>query len=223
MYVRRLLRPWLSACLRLAASGTACWGWTPQGCTPSRWLRTMPSRQKRYVCGRVCVRGRLCTPALPAQSHLCPHMTELLIDACMPPSPPPTLLRSLFAQSSVSSSWRLWPFTGWREPSSATKQQPGSSPSTAGALPPAAAAGSASVSSALQPSGGSFTNLRALLAPGNKSAPDRSGYSAGGRGADGSGAPGAAAAGGADIGPPAAGGSRNASFVSTGSSPPRVR
>jgi hypothetical protein len=130
----------------------------------------------------------------------------------------------------VSSSWRLWPFTGWREPSSALKQQalasqqqqqqqPGSSPSQV--LPPAAAGASASTS-ALQPSGGSFTNLRALLAPGSKSAPDRAGYSAAGA-ADGS-AGGASAVGGVgmDMVASAGGASRNASFVSTGTSPPRA-
>jgi hypothetical protein len=80
-------------------------------------------------------------------------------------------------QSAVSSSWRLWPFTGWRE-ASGRQQPPGSSPPvTSGG---SAIAAGAAAGRGLQPSGGSFTNLRALIAPaGSKSAPDRSLYNAG--------------------------------------------
>lgn len=95
---------------------------------------------------------------------------------------------------------------------------PGSSPSQQAAAAPPAAAGAASAAS-LQPSGGSFTNLRALLAPGSKSAPDRAGYGKGTDGGEG-GAAGAVSGGGVD----AAVAGRMASFMSTASSPAaRVR
>lgn len=137
---------------------------------------------------------------------------------------------SLLSPPQSSSSWRLWPFIGWREPSgSSSRQQPGGQqqqqqqvvPGTspvAGPLPPAAAAASGSASAALQPSGGSFNNLKALLGPGSKSAPGRagdySGVGAGAGGVDGS-------VGGV-VGVDGAAG-RTGSFMSTGSSPPRVR
>lgn len=107
------------------------------------------------------------------------------------------LLSPHHTQSSASSSWRLWPFTGWREPSGSSKQQGqlaahGSSPtsqsaggqpsSSSAALqqhPPAVTAGGSASATALQPSGGSFTNLRVLLAPGSKSAPGRADHSGG--------------------------------------------
>ncbi|WIA29421.1 hypothetical protein OEZ86_011924 [Tetradesmus obliquus] len=73
------------------------------------------------------------------------------------------------AKKAVASSWRLWPFTGWRDAASSSSMNKqlalGGSPPPAGSLPNTHSATAAAAANGLTPAGGSFSNLLSLMGP----------------------------------------------------------